>query len=401
MNKTRLNKIMLGIAFIGLTGVAGAQWQVDIPTTATFTQTFAQVMNSLKASIDNTTTQLDIGRKQAAQLQADTDARNRYAAIEAKTAQDIAAIYPTLQACAELTNRQMGIGAMKASVAGGSSGGSPGARTLGGMAASIKSEGSKLSAMIDQKTKLQTCSQSDVAGRVGDCASVGNYGGNEDPQQNVSIPSSDVSSLSLKGNTDKSQKIDQKSEFANYSIDAKGIDVAYQYIHNATQYNIPKALPDDKLKANPEYKSLYDAVMVKLNGAQQAMKDILAMRKVGAMPASGPARDYWEKNKGKYEVIFGMRQPPSPSTIDIIKFNVANDYFGVPDNTNPDEKTLLTQINQRLALSNLIAIKQMDQQENSNILLALLLTQQVTPADAGKLNDLYKKIINDKATGSN
>lgn len=79
-------------------------------------------MNSLKASIDNTTTQLDIGRKQAAQLQADTDARNRYAAIEAKTAQDIAAIYPTLQACAELTNRQMGIGAMKASVAGGSSG---------------------------------------------------------------------------------------------------------------------------------------------------------------------------------------------------------------------------------------------------------------------------------------
>ena len=33
------------------------------------------------------------------------------------------------------------------------------------MAASIKSEGSKLSAMIDQKTKLQTCSQSDVAGQ--------------------------------------------------------------------------------------------------------------------------------------------------------------------------------------------------------------------------------------------
>lgn len=48
MNKTRLNKIMLGIAFIGLTGVAGAQWQVDIPTTATFTQTFAQVMNLFK-----------------------------------------------------------------------------------------------------------------------------------------------------------------------------------------------------------------------------------------------------------------------------------------------------------------------------------------------------------------
>lgn len=158
--------------------------------------------------------------------------------------------------------------------------------------------------MIDQKTKLQTCSQSDVAGRVGDCASVGNYGGNEDPQQNVSIPSSDVSSLSLKGNTDKSQKIDQKSEFANYSIDAKGIDVAYQYIHNATQYNIPKALPDDKLKANPEYKSLYDAVMVKLNGAQQAMKDILAMRKVGAMPASGPARDYWEKTKASTRLFW-------------------------------------------------------------------------------------------------
>lgn len=395
--KTKLNKIMLGITLIGLTGVAGAQWQVDIPTTATFTQTFAQVMNSVKASIDNTTTQLDIGRKQQAQLQADTDARNRYAAMEAKTANEIAAIYPTLQACAEQSARQANAGAMRASVAGGSSGGTPGGKTPGGAALTLKTEADKLTNLIDSKSKLGTCSVSDVIGKVGDCGSIGNYGGSNDGK----IPSSDVSSLSIRGNTNNADKTDpQNQEVANFTLDAKGMDVANQYITNATLYNSPKLLSNDKLKANPSYKSLYDAVMIKLNAAQQAMKDILADRKANPAIASGGdslAQKYWAQNKAAYQTVLGLKAPDAPSIADVIKFNAANDYVGTPSPTydQQDEKQLLISLNQKIALSNLITSKQLSQQEQTNILLANLLTQQVTPADLGKVNDEYKKIMND------
>ena len=396
MNKTRLNKIMLGIALTGLTGVAGAQWQVDIPTTATFTQTFAQVMNSLKASVDNTTTQLDIGRKQAAQLQADTDARQRYAAIEAKTAQDIAAIYPTLQACAEQSARQAGAGAMRASAAGGSSGGSPGARSAGGVALSLRTALDTAAFMVDQKSKLDTCSATDKG--VANCGdSPGNYGGSPDGK----IPGSDVSSLSIRGNTSNADKLDKTQEVANFTLDAKGIDVANQYIANATLYNAPKILPKDKMQADPTYKSLYDSVMVKLNGAQQAMKDILADRKANPAIASGGdslAQQYWAQNKSAYQTVLGVKAPDAPSIADVIKFNAANDYVGTPQPTyeQQDEKQLLISLNQKIALSNLITSKQLSQQENTNILLSLLLTQQVAPADINKVNERYSKIMNTK-----
>lgn len=388
MRTIKLNKIMVGVALIGLTGVVEAQWQVDIPSTATFTQNFAQVMNSVKASVDQTATMIDINRKQQAQLQADTDARNRYALNEAATAQKQVAIYPTLQACAELTSHQQGAGGMRAAASGGSSGGSSGARTVGGVATSIRTEPDKQIVMLDQKQKLQTCSFSDKLGNIAGCGSVGNYGGSQDG----SIPGSDVSSLSLKGNTSNADKLDKSQELANYTLDAKGMDVANQYMTNATLYNAPKMLPEDKLKKNPSYKSLYDSVMIKLNGAQQAMKDIVALRKAPKdMPSNSFAQLYWDKNKSNYETVLGMKQPKQPSLMDTIMFTASNDYFMVPADTAKSQDEAMKDLSQKIALNNLIASRQLQQEENIAHLLSLMLTQQVTPVDMEQLNNLYSK----------
>ncbi|WP_175888155.1 hypothetical protein [Burkholderia contaminans] len=390
MRKIKLNKIMIGVALIGLAGVAEAQWQVDIPATADFTKNMAQLTNSLKASVDQTATMMDITRRQQAQLQADTDGRNRYALGEAAAAQRQVAIYPTLQACAELTSRQQGAGGMRAASSGGSSGGSPGARTPGGVATNIHNDPDKQIVMLDNKKNLDTCSLSDSLGKVAGCGGVGNYGGSKDG----TIPASDVSSLSLKGNTSNADKADKSQELANYTIDAKGMDVANQYMTNATLYNAPKMLPEDKLKKNPLYKSLYDSVIIKLNGAQQAMKDIVAMRKAPSpkdMPSNSFAQLYWNKNKDNYETILGMRQPKQPSLMDTIMFTASNDYFMVPADTAKSQDEAMKDLSQKIALNNLIASRQLQQEENIAHLLALMLTQQVTPVDMEQLNTLYTK----------
>lgn len=399
MRKMKLNKILLGLGMIGLTTIGNAQWavtNVDDPLyfgpTGVFTQMMGQMQNSVKSSVDQVATLSEVFRKQQAQLQQDTDARNRLAINQAATAQKIADIFPTLQACAELSKNQAGAGAMRASVAGGSSGGSSGARTAAGAAKELHTESDKLSVMINAKTKLGTCSALDngVAGCGG---SPGEYGGTADGK----IPSSDVSPLALKGNTKQGDKLDPNNqEVANYSLDQKGIDVANQYIVNATLNNAPKMLPQDKLQANPGYKSMYDSIMIKLYASQQAMKDILSSRKASALASGSIAEKYWTDNNSKYQTVLGMKQPTAPSLMDLIKFNVANDYFGTPADTSDDQIKLLKDVSRKIALSNLIAERSLSAQENTNTLLALMLTQQATPTDLGQVNSQYNKIMNNK-----
>lgn len=395
----KLNKILLGLCMAGLTTIGNAQWAVTnvndplyFGPTGIFTQVMGQMINSAKASIDQVATLQGVQMKQAAQFQQDTDARNRLALNESATAQRNAAIFPTLQACAELSSRQTGAGAMRSTAAGGSSGGSPKGPKAGAAPQQITSENAQLKLALANKTSLGTCGANDN-GVVGCGTTPGNYGGNSDG----SIPSSDVSPLALKGNTSKAAKTDpENQEVGNYSLDAKGIDVAHQYIINATLNNAPKMLPQAKLQAHPDYKSLYDSIMTKLYGAQQAMKDILASRKAAPLTQGSVAQAYWAANGGKYQTVLGMKQPDAPSITDIIKFTVANDYFGTPANTANSQEDLLKDISQKMALNNLIAERSLSAQENANTLLALLLVQQTTPADINKANTQYNSIANNK-----
>lgn len=400
MKTIKIKKIFMALSMIGLTSlttIVDAQWAVSnvndplyFGPTGIFTQTMAQMQNSVKASVDQVATLTEVSRKQALQLQQDTDARNRMAMGQAAIAAKNVEIFPTLQACAELTQQNTGAGSMAAAYSGGSSGGTGKKKPLPAAAEEIKTEVDKQIAMLKEKETLGTCSTSNAKTGVGKCTAVGDFGGSPN------IPSSDVSSLSIKGNTSNADKTDKNNqEIANFSLNPKAIDVANQYIQNATLYNAPKSLPDDKAKANPGYQPLYDSIMLKLNGAQQALKDILAMRKApNALQSDSLAKAYWDQNSKKYKSIFGMKAPELPSLADLMNFNAANDYVGVPNDTAKTQEELLKEINKKLALNNMIAVKQLSQQENTNILLALMLTQAVTPVNSSELNNQYGKIMN-------
>lgn len=395
--KKIIKKLIIASSLAGLASVGQAQWSVMnmndplyFGPTGIFTRSMGQIMNSVKASVDQVATLSEVSRKQAAQFQQDTDQRLRNALGQSNISNRNAMLYPTLERCAEISAQGMGAGAIAPAYSGGGGGGTGKVKRLPKAAAGITTDTAKLTNSLNNKSAIGTCSELDIASKVKDCSSVGDYGGSS------SAPSSDVSPLALKGNTNNTEKVKKdEQEFANLTLSDKEIDVGQQFIANATLYNAPKVLPADK--ANPSYQSLYDTVMIKLNSAQQAMKDILSMRRAGTLQDGSLAQEYWDKNSDKYKAMFGMKAPKTPSLADLINFQAANDYVGVPDTTLKTTEDLLGAVNKKLALQNMVAVKQLNQQENTNILLSLLLVQAVTPADIGKVNAEYNKFVNGAA----
>lgn len=403
MKKVKIKKMLLALTMVGLASTGNAQWAVSnvndsvyFGPVGIFTQLMGQMLNSVKSSVDQVATLSEINRKQALQLQQDTDARNRIAMGQAAIAAKNADIFPTLQACAEITKQTTGSGAIASASYGGSSGGRGRAPSGPAAAATITSEATKQVNLIKDKKDLGTCSTTDAANSIAGCTGLGEFGGS------AKIASSDLSPLSLKGNTKRSDKVNpEDQELANFTLDPEGMDVALKYINNATLYNAPKVLPQEKAKENPAYETLYSGVMIKLYGAQQALKDIVSSRKAPrALADQSLAQAYWDGNKAKYSSIFGMKAPELPSLSDIMNFNAANDYMGVPDDTAKSQEELIKELNKKIALNNMIAVKQLSQQENTNILLSLLLTQSVTPTDVNAINNQYGRIMNNVTTGS-
>lgn len=384
-------KLIIAISMLGLTSIGNAQWAVTnvndplyFGPTGIFTQMMGQMQNTVKASIDQVSALGEIARKQDAQMQEDTDRRMREAMGSANIAAYNMSLVPTIQACAEYTQRGVGAAAVRSSMSGG--GGSGKYSAPGKASAEIKSEWIKQGALLANKKNLGTCSAEDFAGKVAECTEVGDFGGS------VKTPAGDVTSLSIKANMSNNQKMSVKQQdYANLTMNAQAQDVANQYIKNATLYNAPKVLPYDKLQKTPAYKAMYDAVMTKLNSSQQVMVEIMSTRKESAgFDTSSLASKYWQENAPAYKSLLGMNPPTNPSFTELVNFSVINDYFGIPKNTAMSEQDLLKELNRKASLNNLIAYKQLSNQENTNILLALLLTQATTPAPSpNEMNSAY------------
>lgn len=389
-------KLIITIGMLGLTSIGNAQWAVTnvndplyFGPTGIFTQMMGQMQNTVKASIDQVSALGEIARKQDAQMQEDTDRRMREAMGSANIAAYNMSLVPTIQACAEYTQRGAGAAAVRSAMSGG--GGSNKYSSPGKASAEIRSDAIKQGALIANKKNLGTCSAEDIAGKVAGCTgAVGDFGGS------VKTPAGDVTSLSIKANMSNSQKMSVEQDYANLTMNAQAQDVANQYIKNATLYNAPKVLPDDKLQKTPAYKAMYDAVMTKLNSSQQVMVEIMSTRKESAgFDPSSLAGKYWQENATAYKNLLGMNPPANPSFTELLNFSVTNDYFGIPKNTAMSEQDLLKELNRRAALNNLIAYKQLSNQENTNILLALLLTQATTPAPSpNEMDGAYNEAMN-------
>lgn len=391
--KITKTKIAIAISLASLTSIASAQWAVTnvndplyFGPTGIFTQMTGQMQNTLKASVDQVSAMTDLFRKQQNQLQEDTDVRNRAAMGYQAMAQHNMAIMPTLEACAALSKKALGAASVSTSLSGGSAGGAGKAATQAD-ASNITSEQVKQSDMLNKKTTLGTCGVNDK-GVAGCSGTAGEYGGNSKQM------SGDVSSLSIKTNMKNSDRLNPETQdFANFTLDQQGFDVAKQYIRNATYYNAPTAMTADQLAKNPAYKSAYDSVMAKLNGAYQAMLDIASTRKAGTpLPADSVAGKAWNDNKSQYQSLFGMKAPDNPSLTELMNFTAFNDYFGVPKDTAQDETALLKELNNKIALNNLISYKVLTQLENLNITQSLSLTQQTTPVNIDSIKGQYSQM---------
>jgi len=393
--KITKTKIALLVSLLSVSTISFGQWAVTnvndplyFGPTGVFTQLTGQFNNTLKASVDQVSAMTDLFRKQQNQLQEDTDVRNRAAMGYQAMAQHNMSIMPTLEQCAVLSKKATGAASVSTSLAGGSSGGGGKSATQADVS-KITSENVKLTQMINTKTTLGTCGANDK-GVAGCNGTPGDFGGNSKQL------SADVSSLSIKTNMKNSDRLDKENQdFANYTLDAQGFDVAKQYIRNASFYGAPSVLTDEQQAKNPAYKSAYDSVMTKLNGAYQAMLDVATSRKAGkALDANSVAGKAWTDAKTDYQSLLGLKAPDNPSMTELLNYATYKDYFGVPKDTAKDEIALLTSIDNKLSLNNLLMNRVLNQTENSAILQSLSLTQQTTPVQnlQGQFNQTGAKI---------
>lgn len=395
LNKT---KIIVALSLLSMSSMAQAQWAVvNVNDTyffgpgGIFTQSVASMVNSLKAAMDENTAVLDVTRRQMAQDSKDRDSRNRAAMGQANIAQQVMKMVPTLEACAAASKRSGTNAGVTASGAGALTKKNPFIE-----AKSLHSEADKLALLVKDKKELGTCSQDDVLSGNGMCSTIGNYGGSN------RIAPSDLTYLAIKGNTNNADKFNkEQQEYANFTIDQNGYDVAMQYIANSVLYAAPTALTEEQAKRpeNKTYLPMYNAAMVKLYSVQQAYSDILASRMPLPLNDDSIAKANWEKNKPVYQNVMNMKAPENPSFIEYMNFTAMLDFIGTSTQNVPtNEIGYLREINEKLKLNNMVAVRQLAQQENTNILLGQLLAQSVTPVNINELKTQYSAIDRETRT---
>ena len=396
--KFKKTKILLALSLLGFSSITHAQWAVVNVNDAyyyegyfgklgSFTGSVASMINSLKASVDENTAILDVTRRQMAQDSRDRDSRNRAAMGQANIAAQVMTMVPTLEACA-VASKTSGTNAGVAS----SGAGALSNENSVTKARQLNSEVDKLLLAVKDKTSLGTCSAEDVKNQNAMCSTVGDFGGSD------RIVPSDLTYLSIKGNTRTSDKLNPtEQEYANFTLDEEGYNVALQYIANSTLYAAPTALTPEQAKRaeSKAYIPLYNSAMIKLYSIQQAYNDIVSSRVALPFAPGSIAKENWDNNKSVYQYLMNMKAPENPSFIEYINFTAMLDFIGTSTKNVPtNELGYLREINEKLKLNNMVAVRQLAQQENTNILLGQLLSQSVTPVNLNEIRRQYDEINN-------
>lgn len=393
-------------------GTANAQWAVTnvndpiyFGPTGIFTQVLGQMINSSKAATDQNTAMSEVNRKQTFQLQEDADQRGRLASGQLAVADKISKIRPTLEACALLSKGVSKSPSQRAASGGAGAAGGQSTPKSGGRTEDLRkatqnfntlidgprSEKESLALIVETRSALGTCSQIDVNSGFGGCVgkSVGDFGGTNQ------LPASDISPISLFGNTSQSAKSDKQAEFASRSIPLQGkeVEVSKAYINNLVANGMPRTIDPKKMATNPTLMGQYRIYQQRIESSSKALRDILSL---SLAPATAPdaqsvAGKHWANAESKYKTLFGYNAPKVPSMRDLLYYQTANDYMGVPDNVALNGDQLLMQLSERIAVSNYIAFRQLEATENVNVQLATININQLAPFNANNyLNELGK-----------
>lgn len=382
MKKTILATSLFLLSTGILMNTVDAQWSVIDVNSSRIVAELEKFNNRSKGVQETQNIQI----KQTDQYQEDTDKRARLAAGVADTARNDIAQIPTIQQCIEMTDQQ----SRAASVRAGSGGGGAGDRKKPGTKENFDDKIINNEALLDNISKevtgRQTCGDGMDEALPG-CSSKQIYAGAD---VNQSALTKDFTSELVSG-----------SGLMSNTLNAAAFKAAEAYMFVATKYNGPMILSAEQAKKDPAYVVLYKPVINKLNAAFNALAEIANLRKapvdkngkdtVANFDSSSVAGMSWSKGSKDYESLIGAKRPPAPSLFEVINFAVYKAFAG----TEKDPGDIQS-LNNKIVLSNMIAIQQLKRTETTNILLAHLLTQAVTPTNIEALRTKAATIKNMK-----
>lgn len=383
--------------------------------TGIFTVSMAQVMSGNKAAVDQVAAMSDLGRRQTVAMAYDADMRARLRDSSLEVQKKIFDLMPRIEDCVEISKRGSQAGSSSASNKGGSGAGASSPYNPSGkrdnsspvqnpntLMAGVKNEAEKAAFVLMAKSNLGACKQEDIAAGLPGCvnAAVGAFSGT------VNLPSADVTPLSLFGSAANNIKANKNDELANRTITNKAygvngatdLNVSKAYINNLLYSTLPQSLTIEEAKRSPDVEAQYRVLRTRIESSAKALRDImnLSLASNDSVQAQSQAGMYWSKNKDKYGTLTGMKAPDTPSMRDYLLFQVTNDYIGVPDNSISDGLALLKLSNERAAVSNYLAFKQLEAIENINVQLASMNAQSLAPVNTEALNNFA---VNVKSNG--
>ncbi len=413
MKPNKIKIIAAAVMVLGLNSQAHAQWAtIDLANiaqttisavqntlTAGYTWLTAQAASATGNKIGQVNQSIGAQTKQSVLNVEATGAQMRSALGEQYEAQKFLEMIPKLDACAEASENHKDAIKNTAVAAVGKStrGGSQGAPNR---ANQVNSTAAAQGGVLKDKKDLGTCHAA-IAGIAGCPESTPNANGTPTNPPNQPYARADTEPRGIKGDVKNLNKTDEsannESAFNNYTFDSdttedKGFKVALKYVNDATLYDPPKVATTDALKKNPSYAAIYEAMMTKLNASNDALSDIVKMRRKAedkTLKDTLIGKDWKDLTDSDYQKITGNKKKPTknPSMYEMVNFQVMKDYLGDKDVEEVKDT------NKRLALNNYLLWNQYKQQENTNILLSHILVQLTTPINKSTVDAEFSKTM--------
>lgn len=364
-----------------------------------FTNAMGKQHAAVKGAVDSVRTVGELQIKQNAQNQHDTDVRLRMALGQADIAKRDFEQMPTLAQCVELSKGNA-VGSIVTSAANKSGGGSGASSPQSTRV--VTNPAISMSTLLKQKAATKTCSP-EMSGVAG-CP--GNLGDTADPtktpeqrwieardggKEAYRFLGADFIPYGILGNTDSKDKKSTEYLFKNYTMKKDEFEtVADKYTSDATFSGMPQVITTEAAKKrNPLFFAKYYAVLTKLNAANYVLRDIAKLRLSAgknAFDSNSIAGKANEEMKAKYEILFPtLTTPEAPSFYELIRFKVYSDMFGDVNDMTGDSADTQEAIMRKIALNNLLQLKNFENTEKTNILLSHILVQLTNPVSAAQV----------------
>lgn len=381
-----------------------------------FTNAMGKQHAAIKAAIDSNRTVNELQLKQDTMNQHDSDVRLRMALGQADIAKRDFVQMPTLSQCAEVSKGNAVGSAVSAAAdfkGGGSGASSPRSASV------VTNPAASASESLRGKTTAGTCTP-EMAGVAGCPGTLANTESRalgaqpdrlwtqslESPNASTKFLGADFIPYGILGNADGNEKLVKTANFANYTMTVDTFNnVADKYASDATFANAPQIIATKEAKEkNPMFFAKYYSVLTKLNAANYVLRDIAKLRITAGEdvfdPASIAGKAYLDM-KTKYSLLFpSLKAPKAPSFYEVIRYNVYSDMFGDANDMTGDSVDVQEAIMRKIALNNMIQLKNFENTEKTNILLSHILVQLTNPvsvtevnseAKASDLKNYYKK----------